>query len=108
MLVGDAGAGEDPGRVLARALRELGVETTYIGKENDARRVVSAAVDHRADAIELCVIEGGGVPLLRQLVRELTSVGRRDLSIVVHKAGRGSRRFPDWGDSQASRLMDRN
>jgi hypothetical protein len=36
--------------------------------------------------VELCLARsGGGVLVLRELLRELTELGRRDVSIVVHR-----------------------
>jgi transcription antitermination factor NusA-like protein len=49
-------------------------------------RIAAVAATQRADAVELCVGSGGGkVPLLRELLRELIRIGRRDVSIVVHR-----------------------
>jgi methylmalonyl-CoA mutase cobalamin-binding subunit len=64
----------------------MGVEARYLGREDSGRRVAAAVVDEQADAVELCLErDGGGVLLLRELLRELVKLGRHDVSIVVHK-----------------------
>jgi methylmalonyl-CoA mutase cobalamin-binding subunit len=85
VLAGEAASGVGPASALAASLVELGVETTYLGQEENPARIAAAALDLRADAIELCLARGSGVQLLRALLRELTGLGRRDVSIVVHR-----------------------
>jgi hypothetical protein len=69
----------------------MGVETVYLGREANARRIADAVADHTVDAVELIVgRDSGVVPLLRQLLRALIDVGRRDVSIVLHRVHRGS------------------
>ena len=70
---------------LAASLGEIGVETTFLGMQADAQRIAETVVLERADAVELCLGRTGGVLLLRELLRELIAVGRRDVSIVVHR-----------------------
>jgi methylmalonyl-CoA mutase cobalamin-binding subunit len=74
-------------RAVARSLAQLGVETKYVGREQNASRIVEAVVAEGADALELCLDHGrGGVLLLRELLHQLIAAGRRDVSIVVHRA----------------------
>lgn len=82
-----AGSPRSDRRVLAFAesLGELGVETTYLGREESAQRIAAVAADERADSVELCFAPGAGVLLLRELLRELIEIGRREVSIVVHR-----------------------
>lgn len=61
------------------------METVYLGREGNAARIAAVVVDERADAVEVCLTGGGGVMLLRELLRELTYAGRRDVSIGVHR-----------------------
>jgi methylmalonyl-CoA mutase cobalamin-binding subunit len=75
-------------RGLVTSLAEAGVEACYLGREDDAGRIAAAVVDGGADAVELCLSHGGGgVAVLRKLLRELVELGRRDVSIVVHRLG---------------------
>jgi methylmalonyl-CoA mutase cobalamin-binding subunit len=62
------------------------VETVYLGREANAARIAAVVVDERADAVEVCLTGGGAVMLLRELLRELTRAGRRDVSIGVHRS----------------------
>jgi methylmalonyl-CoA mutase cobalamin-binding subunit len=83
-----AGSGRTNARcaeALAQSLDQLGVETVYLGREVDAARIAAAVAAERVDAVELCLAGGGGVWLLRDLLRELIAIGRRDVSIVVHR-----------------------
>ena len=61
------------------------METVYLGREGNAARIAAVVVDERADAIEVCLTGGGGVMLLRELLRELARAGRSDVSIRVHR-----------------------
>ena len=85
VLVG-AGRTSDAGaRALAASLADAGIEVSYIGREPSARRIAAAAAEVDADAVEVCVIGGGSVVLLRELLRELKQIDRRGVSIVVHR-----------------------
>jgi methylmalonyl-CoA mutase cobalamin-binding subunit len=85
VVAGDAS--DQQGRALERSLTELGVDTTYVGREADARSIAGVVATERADAVELCLASGAsGVILLRGLLRELIEIGRRDVSIVVHRS----------------------
>lgn len=86
-MVAFAGAGrtgETVSRGLDRSLRELGIQTTYLGGPENARGIAAAVAEEQADTVELC-LGRGGVTLLRDLLRELSRSGRRHVSIVVHR-----------------------
>lgn len=85
VLAGSVPTNHGPAQALVESLAKLGVETTYLGSEQDAHQIAAAVVEKRADAVELCLAGGGGVLLLRELLRELIQIGRRDVSIVVHR-----------------------
>jgi methylmalonyl-CoA mutase cobalamin-binding subunit len=86
VLAASAQSDEGRARALADSLGELGIETMYLGREESAQRIAAVVADQQADAVELCLARsGGGVLLLRGLLRELTEIGRRDVSIVVHR-----------------------
>jgi methylmalonyl-CoA mutase cobalamin-binding domain/chain len=85
VLAGSGRTGDSPARALAASLNELGVETICLGREQRADRIARVVVEERADAVEVCLAGSGGVLLLRDLLRELIDIGRRDVSIVVHK-----------------------
>jgi methylmalonyl-CoA mutase cobalamin-binding domain/chain len=79
-------AGDRAAQVLADSLADIGVESILLGREESAQRIAAVAAAQRADAVELCVgTTAGKVLLLRALLRELIRLGRRDVSIVVHR-----------------------
>jgi methylmalonyl-CoA mutase cobalamin-binding subunit len=84
VLAGNVRSGGTAARLLAEKLQRLGIETCCLGREGDARRIARVAAEERADSIELC-LAGGGVQLLRELLRELTAIGRPEVAIVVHR-----------------------
>jgi methylmalonyl-CoA mutase cobalamin-binding subunit len=78
-------ASDGDARALAASLGERGIDALYLGREESARRIAASAAETRADAVELCVCGSGASALLRDLLRELRRVNRREVSIVVHK-----------------------
>jgi methylmalonyl-CoA mutase cobalamin-binding domain/chain len=85
VLVGLDRRYERPARALATSLRDFGIDAAYLGRESSATRIAAAVAAANADSVELCVGGGGGVVLLRELLAALTEVGRRGVSIVVHR-----------------------
>ena len=83
--VGDARGSDSAARALAGSLGETGVEIVYLGTQGSGRRIAASAAEAGVDAVEVCVAGGGGVAVLRDLLRELTRLGRREISIVVHR-----------------------
>jgi methylmalonyl-CoA mutase cobalamin-binding domain/chain len=86
VVTGDGTSGELSGRALVSSLRELSIDVIYLGREESASRIAAVAADEQADAVELCMTSAVGVTLLRQLLGALIEIGRRDISIVVHRA----------------------
>jgi methylmalonyl-CoA mutase cobalamin-binding domain/chain len=82
----DCAHGERSAASIGAALTELGVEVRYVGRERDPKRIAAFVVDNAADSIEVCLNSTGGGHFLLMLLRELTAVGRRHVSIVVHRA----------------------
>jgi methylmalonyl-CoA mutase cobalamin-binding subunit len=85
VLVGDGRASDHGARALARSLGEAGIEILYLGREGSAGRIAASAADAQADAVEVCLAGGGGVLVLRELLRELIRLDRREVAIVVHR-----------------------
>ena len=85
VLAGVGPPGDSGARALAASLADAGVEVSYIGRETSARKIAAAAAELRADAVEVCVVGGGNVSLLRELLHELREIDRRGVSIVVHR-----------------------
>jgi methylmalonyl-CoA mutase cobalamin-binding subunit len=85
VLVSDDHVSDSSARALARSLHQAGIVTEYLGRESSPQLVTAAAVAARADAIEVCLAGAGGIRFLRELLSELDRVGRRWVSIVVHR-----------------------
>ena len=85
VLAEDGPTSDSGARALAASLADAGVEVSYIGRETSAHRIGAAAADLRADAVEVCVVGGGKVGLLRELLHVLRETDRRGVSIVVHR-----------------------
>jgi hypothetical protein len=91
-------------RLLA-TLAELGVEAVQLGQERDHRRIAEAVLECGADSVELYLGGRGGVPFLRALLRELIGLGRRDVSIVVHRVPAPLSK-PGTLDASSSQVLD--
>ncbi|MGC5584234.1 cobalamin B12-binding domain-containing protein [Ornithinimicrobium sp. W1679] len=78
--------GHDRGaKVVARALRDAGVEVIYTGLHQTPEQIVAAAVAEDADAIGLSVLSGAHLTLFRRVLDLLTEQDARD--IVVFGGG---------------------
>jgi methylmalonyl-CoA mutase cobalamin-binding domain/chain len=72
-------------RALAESLTKAGIHTAYLGAERTAAEIASTAQQQDVDAVELCLAGTGGVLIIRELLQALREIGRRDVSIVVHR-----------------------
>jgi methylmalonyl-CoA mutase cobalamin-binding domain/chain len=85
VFAGEARASDRGAQALTAALSAAGIEILYLGRQSSAREIATCAAEVHADAIEVCVAGGGGVRLLRELLRELNELDRACVSIVVHR-----------------------
>ena len=73
--------GHDRGaKVVARALRDAGMEVVYTGLHQTPEQIVATAVQEDADAIGLSVLSGAHMTLFRRVVELLAE---RDASDIV-------------------------
>jgi methylmalonyl-CoA mutase C-terminal domain/subunit len=78
--------GHDRGaKVVARALRDAGVEVIYTGLHQTAEQIVSAAIQEDADAIGLSVLSGAHMTQFRRVIELLAE--RQASDIVVFGGG---------------------
>jgi methylmalonyl-CoA mutase cobalamin-binding domain/chain len=84
VLAGDGGVSDRGARALADSLAVAGIEPIYVGRERSPAQIARTAVAEAADAVELC-LGAGGVLIIRELLRELDRIGRRDISLVLHR-----------------------
>jgi methylmalonyl-CoA mutase C-terminal domain/subunit len=87
VLIGKVGLdGHDRGvKLVARALRDAGVEVVYTGLHQTPEQVVSAAIQEDVDAIGLSVLSGAHNTLFRRVLALLNEQGAHD--IVVFGGG---------------------
>jgi len=78
--------GHDRGaKVVARALRDAGMEVVYTGLHQTPEQIVETAIQEDADAIGLSVLSGAHMTLFRRVVELLAERGAGD--IVVFGGG---------------------
>jgi methylmalonyl-CoA mutase C-terminal domain/subunit len=87
VVVAKAGLdGHDRGaKVVARALRDAGVEVVYTGLRQTPEQVVAAVLDEDADALGLSVLSGAHLTLFPRIVALLREAGAED--VVVFGGG---------------------
>jgi methylmalonyl-CoA mutase, C-terminal domain len=78
--------GHDRGaKVVARALRDAGMEVIYTGLHQTPEQIVETAIQEDADAIGLSVLSGAHMTLFRRVLELLAERDARD--IVVFGGG---------------------
>ena len=78
--------GHDRGaKVVARALRDAGIEVIYTGLHQTAEQIVAAAIQEDADAIGLSILSGAHMTQFARVLELLAERGASD--IVVFGGG---------------------
>lgn len=78
--------GHDRGvKVVARALRDAGIEVIYTGLHQTPEQIVETALQEDADAVGLSVLSGAHMTLFARVVELLTEQGADD--VVVFGGG---------------------
>ena len=76
--------GHDKGaKVVARALKDAGMEVIYIGLRQSTDSILSAAVEENADIIGLSILSGSHVPICRELLEKMEQQGIEGIKVVV-------------------------
>jgi methylmalonyl-CoA mutase C-terminal domain/subunit len=74
--------GHDRGaKVVARALRDAGVEVIYTGLHQTPEQIVAAAIQEDADAIGLSVLSGAHMTLFARVLEILRERGAGDITV---------------------------
>ena len=83
VLIGKPGLdGHDRGaKVIARALRDAGVEVVYTGLHRSPDEIVETAVQEDVDAIGLSILSGAHMTLLPKVVKLLKDQGIDDILV---------------------------
>ena len=76
--------GHDRGaKVIARALRDAGMEVIYTGLRQTPEQIVAAALQEDADVIGLSILSGAHNHVCPRVVELLTAQGMTDVLVVV-------------------------
>ena len=76
--------GHDRGaKIIARALRDAGMEVIYTGLRQTPEQIVSAAVQEDVDAIGLSILSGAHNVLFPEIMRLLKEEGAEDIVVVA-------------------------
>jgi methylmalonyl-CoA mutase C-terminal domain/subunit len=76
--------GHDRGiNVVARALRDAGIEVVFLGLRVTREQIVAAAIQESVDVIGLSVFSGGHMTLVPRIIDALKEGGLSDVPIVV-------------------------
>jgi len=85
VLVGKAGLdGHDRGvKVVARILRDAGMEVVYTGLHRTPEQIVNAAVQEDVDVVGISLLSGAHLTLMPRILDLLRDAGAGDIAVVV-------------------------
>ena len=85
ILIAKAGLdGHDRGaKIVARTLKDAGMEVIYTGLRQSVDQVVSTAVQEDVDVVGLSFLSGDHMVLLPKVVRKLREKGRGDATVLA-------------------------
>ena len=76
--------GHDRGaKIIARALRDAGMEVIYTGLHQTPEQIVETVIQEDADAIGLSILSGAHMTLVPRVVERLREQGVEDVLITV-------------------------
>jgi methylmalonyl-CoA mutase, C-terminal domain len=76
--------GHDRGaKIIARALRDAGMEVIYTGLHQTPEQIVETAIQEDADAVGISILSGAHMTLVPRIVEGLKENGRDDVLVVV-------------------------
>jgi methylmalonyl-CoA mutase C-terminal domain/subunit len=76
--------GHDRGaKVIARALRDAGMEVIYTGLHQTPEQIVETAIQEDADAVGISILSGAHMTLVPRIVDMLRERGAGDVRVVV-------------------------
>jgi methylmalonyl-CoA mutase C-terminal domain/subunit len=76
--------GHDRGaKIIARALRDAGMEVIYTGLHQTPEQIVETAIQEDADAVGVSVLSGAHMTLVPRIVDGLRENGADDVLVVV-------------------------
>src|SRR5690606_11836363 len=76
--------GHDRGaRVIARALRDAGMEVIYTGLRQTPEQIAATALQEDADVVGLSILSGAHMHVCSRLMAELRARGLEDVTVLV-------------------------
>jgi len=76
--------GHDRGaKIIARALRDAGVEVIYTGLHQTPEQIVETAIQEDADAVGISILSGAHMTLIPRILDLLKSQGAEDVVVLV-------------------------
>ena len=76
--------GHDRGaKVIARALRDAGMEVIYTGLHQTPEQIVETAIQEDADAVGISILSGAHMTLVPRILELLRENGLEDVLVVV-------------------------
>jgi methylmalonyl-CoA mutase C-terminal domain/subunit len=76
--------GHDRGaKVIARALRDAGMEVIYTGLHQTPEQIVETAIQEDADAVGISILSGAHMTLVPRIVELLRDRGADDVLVLV-------------------------
>ena len=76
--------GHDRGaKIIARALRDAGMEVIYTGLHQTPEQIAATAIQEDADAVGLSILSGAHMTLVPRVVDLLREQGAEDVLVVV-------------------------
>src|SRR2546430_17155903 len=76
--------GHDRGaKIIARALRDAGMEVIYTGLHQTPDQIVETAIQEDADAIGISILSGAHMTLVPKILAKLRDNGAEDVLVVV-------------------------
>ncbi len=76
--------GHDRGaKIIARALRDAGMEVIYTGLHQTPEQIVETAIQEDADAVGISVLSGAHMTLVPRIIDGLRAQGADDVLVVV-------------------------
>src|SRR6187455_1139462 len=76
--------GHDRGaKIIARALRDAGMEVIYTGLHQTPEQIVATVIQEDADAVGLSILSGAHMTLVPRIAAKLKEAGADDVVLVV-------------------------
>ena len=76
--------GHDRGaKVIARTLRDAGMEVIYTGLHQSPQLIASTAVEEDADLVALSILSGAHLTLVPEVIDHLTQQGAAEVPVLV-------------------------